>query len=148
MDEAIIILSSTWKFAATFPVAVYGFNMSFLQTVLFTNIGGVLGIVVFGILAKSLLVLYRRFWPQKLKFQRKKKRTFSKRNRRLVRFKKKYGLPGIVVLTPVLLSIPVGTFLIVKYYGKQKQNYVYLFLCQLAWSILYTLFYLKMKVFL
>ncbi len=148
MNEAIIILSSTWKFAATFPVAVYGFNMSFLQTVLLTNIGGLLGIVVFGIFSKSLLILYRRFWPQRLKFQKKQKRRFSKRNRRLVNFKKKYGLPGIVVLTPVLLSIPVGTFLIVKYYGKQKQNYVYLFLCQMAWSVLYTVFYLKIKVLL
>ena len=148
MNEVIIILSSTWKFAATFPVAVYGFNMSFLQTVLYTNIGGILGIVFFGFLSKILLVMYQRFWPEKLKFKKKQRRKFSKRNRRLVSFKKKYGLFGIVVLTPVMLSIPVGTFLIVKYYGTQKQNYFYLFLCQVAWSVLYTLFYLKIKAFL
>jgi len=148
MDKVITILSSTWKFAATFPVAVYVFNMSFFQTVLYTNMGGLLGIIVSGFLSKSLVVLYERFWPEKLKFKKKPKRKFTKRNRRLVTFKRKYGLPGIVVLTHVLLSIPVGTFLIVKYYGQNKLNYLYLLFCQIGWSVLYTLFYLQVKVVL
>lgn len=146
MDEVIIILSSTWKFAATFPVAVYVFNMSFFQTILYTNIGGLLGIIVSGFLSKSLVVLYNRYWPERLKIRKKYKRKFTKRNRRLVTFKRKYGLPGIVVLTPVLLSIPVGTFLIVKYYRQRQLSYLFLVLCQIVWSVLYTYFYIQIKV--
>ncbi|MGQ1945532.1 hypothetical protein ACT3CD_00345 [Geofilum sp. OHC36d9] len=143
MDKLIVILSSTWKFAATFPVAVYGFKMSFTQTILYTNIGGVFGIVASGLLSKGLIKLYIAFWPKKLK--RKPRKKFTKSNRRLVRLKTKYGLHGIVFLTPVLLSIPVGTFLVTKYYKKTILNYLYLLTAQIIWSVIYTFFYIKIK---
>jgi hypothetical protein len=143
MDKLIVILSSTWKFAATFPVAIYGFRMSFSQTVLYTNTGGILGIIFSGLLSKGLIKLYITFWPKKLK--RKPRKRFTKNNRRLVRLKTKYGLHGIVFLTPVLLSIPVGTFLVTKYYKQTILNYLYLLTSQIIWSLIYTFFYIKIK---
>jgi hypothetical protein len=148
MKALIVILSSTWKFAATFPIAIYLFGMSSFETVLYTNIGGLTGIIVFALISKGLIAVFDMVWPEKWHFKRKQKKTFSKQNKRLVLLKNKYGLTGIVILTPVLLSIPVGVFLNTKYYGKQKISYLYLFLSQLGWSIIYTLFYTKLKVVL
>ncbi len=145
MDILIIILSSTWKFAATFPIAVYVFKMSFFQTIVYTNIGGLLGIIIFRFLSKGLIKLYIAFWPEKLKRKRKTIKKFTRFNRRLVWLKAKYGLYGIVFLTPVLLSIPVGTFLVTKYYGQNKLSYLYLLFSQLIWSVIYTFFYFKIK---
>jgi hypothetical protein len=141
----IIILSSTWKFAATFPFAVYVFNMSFFQTIVYTNIGGLFGIIIFGFLSKGLIKLYIAFCPEMLKRKRKTIKKFTSWNRRLVWLKAKYGLYGIVFLTPVLLSIPVGTFLVTKYYRHNKLSYLYLLFSQLIWSVIYTFFYIKIK---
>jgi len=70
MKELIIIISSTWKFAAAFPVAVFLFNMSFFETILYTNIGGLLGIVLFTLASKGVIKLFDVFLP--LVFRKKK----------------------------------------------------------------------------
>ncbi|MDY6801175.1 MAG: hypothetical protein SVU94_08125 [Bacteroidota bacterium] len=148
MKELIVILSATWKFAATFPVTVYAFKMSFFETILYTNIGGLLGIIFFTLLSRGFLQLFDNYWPKKWQCKRKQRKTFTKRNRWLVTIKKKYGLSGIVVLTPVLLSIPIGVFLNTKYYGKQKSSYFFLFLGQIVWSFIYTIVLIKLKIVL
>lgn len=145
MKEFIIIISSTWKFAATFPVAVYLFKMSFFETVLYTNIGGLLGVMFFIFSSKSVIRLYETLMPKNRRNKKKPKKIFTKKNRRLVTIRKKYGLPGIVFLTPVLLSIPIGSFLVVKYYGKVKKAFLYLIISNAAWSLVYTLIYIKMR---
>ena len=141
MKELTVIFLSSWKFAAIFPVTVMVFNFSWAKTLLFTNIGGVIGIVIFGLFSKLLIGLWVRYWPDKLKVKRKNRKIHTKRNRRIVLIKKKYGLAGIVILSPVLLSIPVGSFLITKYYGRNKVNYLWQMAGQIAWSLIYTAFY-------
>lgn len=146
MNGILVIISSTWKFAATFPVAVYVFKMSFVETILYTNIGGLLGIVFFTFLSKGIIRLIEVIRPKNKSSRKKPKNIFTKRNRRLVTIKNKYGLPGIVFLTPVLLSIPVGSFLIEKYYGKNKINFLFLVLSNVIWSFIYTVIYMKLKM--
>ena len=145
MKELTIIFLCTWKFAATFPLAIYAMKMSFTETLLFTNIGGIIGAVVFVFFSDLLIKAYKDFWPEKLKFKKNKKVVFTKRNRRLVKIKVKYGLYGIVILSPLLLSIPVGAFLTVKYYGTHKSNILWLIAGQIFWSLVYTLFYTQVR---
>ncbi|MEZ5067446.1 MAG: hypothetical protein R2847_02715 [Bacteroidia bacterium] len=38
-----------------------------------------------------------------------KPKIFTKRNRRIITLWRKYGLFGIAFITPVILSIPIGT---------------------------------------
>ena len=139
MNAILIIFSSTWKFAATFPVAVYLFKMSFTETILYTNIGGFIGIIVSLFFSKGLILLWNKIFPGKTSSRVKQKKKFTKSNRRLVQIKTKYGMPGIAILTPVLLSIPLGTFLTAKYYGQRKTNYLLLAISQLGWSFVYTI---------
>ena len=145
MKELTIIFLCTWKFAAAFPLAIYAMKMSFTETLLFTNIGGIIGAVVFVFFSDLLIKAYKNFWPEKLKFKKNKKVVFTKRNRRLVKIKVKYGLYGIVILSPLLLSIPVGAFLTVKYYGTHKSNILWLIAGQIFWSLVYTLFYTQVR---
>jgi len=146
MKELIIIISSTWKFAAAFPVAVFLFNMSFFETILYTNIGGLLGIVLFTLASKGVIKLFDVFLPLVFRKKSKPKKIFTKRNRRLINFKNKYGLPGIVILTHVLLSIPIGVFLNTKYYGKKNISYLFLLIGQIVWSFIFTFFYMEVKI--
>ena len=146
MKGLIVIMSSSWKFAATFPVAVYLFKMSFIETILYTNIGGFLGIVFFTFLSKGIIRLIELIRPKNHGSRKMPKHIFTKRSRRLVAIKKKYGLRGIVILTPVIISIPIGCFLIEKYYGKNKRNFLFLVLSHVVWSFFYTVIYLKVKI--
>ncbi len=146
MNELTIIFFSTWKFAATFPVAIYVMGMSFTETLVYTNIGGILGALVSVYFSRFLIHIWNRYWPEKLKFRRKTSRIFTKRNRRFVKLKSNYGLIGIVMLSPVVLSIPVGSFLTVKYYGNRIRNIIYLIAGQLFWSVVYTLIYTQVKM--
>ncbi|MCK4749171.1 MAG: hypothetical protein KAT15_19095, partial [Bacteroidales bacterium] len=52
------------------------------------------------------------------------------------------GLFGIAITTPFLLSIPVGTFLVVRYYRTRKIKFTYLIVSNMVWSVIYTVFYM------
>lgn len=148
MDILLTILLSSVKFGMTFPLAVMEFRFSFFETILWINIGGLAGIYFFAYLSEGL-----NRWIEK-KIQRwqagrnrpakekKNKKVFTKRNRRIVRIKQRYGLVGIAATTPLLLSIPVGVFLVVRYYPRNRMRYLWLIASNLVWSFLYTSFYM------
>jgi uncharacterized membrane protein len=147
IDILITILLGSFKFAMTFPLAVLEFKYSFFETVLWINIGGILGIYFFAYLSEGLnRWLIRTFSTRKRNRKREKargnKKIFTKRNRRIIRIKQRYGLIGIAATTPVLLSIPVGVFLVVRYYPRVKTRFVYLITANIAWSLIFTSFYM------
>ena len=144
MKEATIILFFSIKFALTFPVAVYGVNMSFYEVMLYSNIGGLIGLFASMYLSRILIWFWEKYIAVYLPF-RNKKRVFTRRNRFLVMVKSRYGFPGIVVLTPVLLSIPLGAFLMTRYYGTKPRYIGWMIAGQFSWSLLYTIFYLCVK---
>jgi hypothetical protein len=146
MKELAIIFFCTFKFAATFPVAIYLVKMTPVETLLYTNTGGILGTFIFMYLSEFLIRIWNKYWPQRLIRNIRKKQVFTARNKRIVRIKMKYGLCGIVILSPVLLSIPLGSFLMVKYYGLKMKNMLWLLAGQFAWSVIYVLFYNYVKM--
>jgi hypothetical protein len=119
--------------------------MSVFETLLYTNLGGILGVVVFFYFSDFLIRMWKKYWPDFLSIPRKNKKIFSRANRRFVRIKVKYGLPGIVILSPVLLSIPLGAFLAAKYYGIKPKTIIMLIAGQIFWSVIYTVFYTQVK---
>jgi len=158
-----VLILSGLKFLFGPPLSFkLGFN--FFQTILTTTIGGVLGVVFFFFLSEIILHLFRRAWPylksffisQKKIIQKpiklykaKNKKSFSLKNKIIVFARKKYGLWGIAILTPILLSIPLGTFLANKYYKNKKSVLISLTLSILGWSIIMSSIYaiFKMKPF-
>lgn len=145
MKELTIIFFCTWKFAATFPIAIIGMKMPFWETIFLTNLGGILGVVIFVFFSKAIIIAWRKLITNRFNYRNnKEKRIFTSRNRRIVRIKSKYGFAGIVILNPVILSIPVGSFLITRYYGATLKNLFWLVAGQVAWSFIYALFYIQL----
>lgn len=142
----LTILFSSFKFAATFPLVIIQYEFSFLETILWTNVGGILGVYFFAFLSGKLLAWWKRTFRRSnkniLADEQQVKKIFTRRNRRIVRIKQKYGLAGIALITPFLLSIPVGVFLVVRYYRSSKVKYLYLIAANLIWSVIYTGFYM------
>lgn len=146
----LIMAISSIKFLFA-PLLSFEIGLSFVQTWITTTIGGVSGVLFFFFLSKGIISLYQRFFAvhvsmfinhmstyvrqQKL-LPRPKKRIFTYRNKSLVKIRRRYGLLGIIILTPVLLSIPLGTFLAIKYYPEQKNILTYLSLSVIVWSFL------------
>ena len=141
---------SSIKFLFAIPISLE-IGFSFLQTWIATTIGGLTGVLFFFFLSKGIILMYKRYLSKIVTrsiyhistykqnrnlIAKPKKRIFTYRNKLLVRIRRRYGLLGIVILTPVLLSIPLGTFLAIKYYPKQKNLLAYLFLSVMAWSFL------------
>lgn len=150
---AIVFAISTTKFLLA-PALSLGMGLSFLQTWLSTTSGGIVGVFVFFFLSKIFIKLYNKHISRRI-FEVRKKiyqilnvefpyqygekprvPIFTRRSRNRVKYVRKYGLLGIVILTPVLLSIPVGTFLVTRYYSSNR--YLFLYLCSsvIFWSLL------------
>jgi hypothetical protein len=147
------------------PLLSFQFGYNYLQTVVITTIGGIFGVFFFFYLSSILLRLFRRYWPyvkayfsnskihpqplhiagkHKL-FKVKTTKYFSKKNKFIVMTKRKYGLWGIAALTPVLLSIPLGTFLANKYYRNKKSVLFSLTISVICWSLIMSSFYLVFR---
>lgn len=145
-EITLTILLSAVKFAMTFPLAIMKFHFGFAETVLWTNVGGTIGIYFFAYLSRKLILWWKRTFR---KYRRKRveekhqgKKVFTRRNRRIILIKQKYGLFGIAATTPFLLSIPLGVFLVVRYYRSVKSRFIFLIVSNLVWSVIYSAFYI------
>lgn len=144
----IVFLVSSIKFLFA-PALSFGMGLNFIQTWLSTTAGGIVGVVVFFFLSKWLLQLYSRYFFYYFHLIRVKiynslnikipkfipARRFTKKNRMIIKIVKKFGMAGIVILTPVLLSIPLGTFIATRYYSANRFLLVYLSASVLFWSL-------------
>jgi len=130
----------------TFPLAIMQFKFNFLETMLWTNVGGILGIYFFAFLSEKVIAWWNSMFRKKrlaaATNQGREKKIFTRKNRRIIRIKQRYGLIGIAISTPFLLSIPVGTFLVVRYYRARKIKFTYLIVSNVVWSAIYTVFYM------
>jgi len=148
-----VFLLATVKYVITFPFALL-IGLNFLQTLIAVTLGGIAGFFFFYHLSgfairqlHHLRMFFRRHTPIFIRHQfrqllswRKQvtgERVFSKKTRFIASFRSKFGLAGIVVLSPVVLSIPIGAFLLNKYYSKHKMAKPYMVLSILSWTAVF-----------
>jgi len=111
----IFVVAGT-KFFVAAGYSVSGFcDYNYFEIVATLVTGGTTGIVFFYYATGWLNALIDKLLPKK-----KKKKVFTKGNRRFIKIKNKYGLIGISALTPILLSIPLGCFLASRFYKGKK----------------------------
>lgn len=136
------LIASVKFLIAPFEAERYGFN--FRDSFLITTSGGIIGIVVFSILGeiiayswKRILNFFKQSWGKRKLVQETsqgKKFTWSKRF--AVRIKIRFGLTGLVITTPSIISIPIGTFIIHRFYRKKIRNIFLLILSLIIWSFI------------
>ena len=136
MNESLItfigiVFLTMFKFIAG-PLLGYAAGYSLWQIMLVTVSGMMTSVFAFTFLGsqfKKNLMLYTK----------KKNPVFSKKNRLIVRFWKKYGEVGIAFLTPILLTPIGGTFILVSFGTKKRKIYFYMFWSALFWSLIFGL---------
>jgi len=68
----------------------------------------------------------------------RKRKVFTPRNRRIIKLWKKFGLIGVAALTPVIFSIPIGTFIITRLEHNHRKIMIYMFISITLWSLALT----------
>ena len=156
-----ILLLSGVKFIFAPPLS-FKLGFTYFQTILITTIGGILGVLFFFYLSEIILWLFRKAWPYikayfsgkaihipipivKNKKPAKNKKLFTRKNKLIVKTRRKYGLWGITALMP-LLSIPLGSFLANKYYKDKKNILLKLTLSVVCWSLFMSSLYAIFKI--
>jgi len=146
-----LLLLSGIKFIFAFPLAIK-LHFTCLQTIIITSLGGIAGIIFFSFFWEHVIRLY--FWfihtflhkyptirahLRNIKYWFVKPKTERsipfRRKRRYVFLKQNAGILGISILTPILLSIPLGTFLAVRFYGRNLRTLLILSLIVVFWSV-------------
>lgn len=53
----------------------------------------------------------------------KMKKSFTRFNKLIVKLKRRFGIYGIAFYAPLFLSVPVGSIVTAKFYGKEKRTF-------------------------
>ena len=161
----LVILLSSVKFVAGPAFVYYDqkYDFSFFESVVYPIIGGMLGVFIFSYFNDQVELAWYWF-KNKIKRAIKKRELFSEptldvnstmevhysyvektsthdkkiftpRNRRIVNLWRNFGLFGIAFLTPVLISIPIGTIFASRLIHNKKKIFLYMFISITFWSV-------------
>ncbi len=139
LEIITIVAASMVKFAIS-PLVSYGLGYTFLQTLLFTSLGGCLGVVLFyrasaWLMKRARLRRIHREIARQHGIDATRRRVFTGFNRFIVRVKRGHGLQGLAALTPVLLSIPIGTIIAAKYFSHDRRTLPTLLSSVVIWAV-------------
>lgn len=126
-----VALWSSFKYMVGFFMAL-GFGFNYIESILTTTTGAFIGVLVYLYLWDALVLLKNKIWPPKPK----KGIKINNKLRWLVNFINKYEIYGIVILTPIFLSVPVGTILASMIEKNKWRIKVYMFISFVAWGSL------------
>ena len=151
MESLLEIISvfflSTVKFVlGGIPLALV-YEFSFLKAVTVTSLGGFTGATFFVYTSDKLIAFFKKriALKQNKNPNQPRKKVFTRTNKIIIIVKQRFGLVGIALLTPLLLSIPIGCFLAVRYFKDKQRILVFMFGAVLFWSV--SMYYLYKPLF-
>ncbi|MGE0566477.1 MAG: hypothetical protein AB7O73_00895 [Bacteroidia bacterium] len=122
------------------PSAVILFKFDFLKVSIVAISGGIFGTIMFSSFSAKIIEWWERYKNASNKLS--KKRTFTKTNRRIIKLKNSFGLVGISLLSVLLLSIPLGSFLGVRFYKDKWKVILFMSGAVIIWNfVLYLVFF-------
>ena len=108
-----VFLLSMFKFVVGPATGIFS-GLSIMETGILAGTGMTFSVLLFS----SGGIAVRNRWFAGFRHDRK---LFSVKNRRVVQFYSRFGLPGMALLTPVVFSPIVGTLLVVSL-GEEKRK--------------------------
>jgi len=121
-----------FKFLAG-PLLGSAAGYSVIQTVFITITGMMSSVLIFTLLGTRIKLLLEGNFP------RKPKPVFTRKNRNIVHYWKKYGKIGIAFLTPILLTPIGGTLIMVSFGVKKRHIYTHMLWSACLWAVVLSL---------
>lgn len=66
------------------------------------------------------------------------KKIFTPFRRRIIRIKNKFGIIGIAIVTPCIISIPIGSILAARLFQNKVKVLTAMFISTVAWAFILT----------
>jgi hypothetical protein len=135
LEAQTIIAFSLWK-TYVGPALGAGFGMDYLEAISYTLMGASISIVsvIYG--QHGLTRLFKqlmRYWPGRTVTSAAK---FNPRLRKTLLFYRRYGFWGLMLLTPILFGLPIGTWLALRLGSAPLSVTTALLTMTLGWSTL------------
>lgn len=115
VELIVWLFAAIAKFVVT-PSLMIARGWSFGVTVLVSSLGAAFGVLVFYYFGKWLMRKWGEFRGQK----EPKRPFFTPRKRRLVRFRRRFGMWGLLTISG-LISVPIASVLAAKYYQRDDR---------------------------
>jgi ABC-type antimicrobial peptide transport system permease subunit len=149
-----VILLASVKYFLTLPYAML-IGLDYGQAVISVLIGGIGGFLFFYYLSHKVIIVFHYLKPRvckmmpetvKIRFHsfcdryasKEPAKVFSRKSRMIARIKATYGFWGIIIATPFLLSIPVGAFIMSRYYTHRRHIVPFMILSIISWTAVLT----------
>lgn len=134
-------------------------KLNALEALFCIEIGGIVGFLLYYYFFRVLFAELKLLWPVvyfftptifKVRFElwrdrRRKKlltrRKFTNMNKFIVKIRMRYGMWGIIVLSPIILSIPIGALLGTKYFPHRHGFIPYMILSISVWGVISVAFF-------
>jgi membrane protein YqaA with SNARE-associated domain len=131
------MLLSIVKFLIT-PSVMVGAGYVWYEVILVSTLGASIGVMLFYFFGKLLFNLWNRHKSNLLGKKKKTSMPSSKKNRRVIGFKNRFGIMGLLLLS-VLISVPISSVLAAKYFSNDRLVVLKLCAAFFCWSIVLTL---------
>ncbi len=125
-------IAAVVKFLVT-PSLMVARGWGFLTTVLVSSLGAGIGVLLFFYFGKWMLNKWAKFRGEK----EPKRPFFTSKRRRVVQFRRKFGMWGLLVVSGVI-SVPISAVLAAKYYHRDERMPWILILAFVIWAFLLT----------
>lgn len=143
ITQVFFLAMIKYFYAPLYGVAI---GMGFWENFFSLIAGGTLAFTIYYYFSDIVIIYSRHFSPYLVKIiptswqqaakRRKVRRRIRRKNRRkftwinkfMVKLRRGYGMWGIILLTPVLLSLPIGAFLLRKYYRQDRFAFLFMIL--------------------
>ncbi|MDG1475897.1 MAG: hypothetical protein P8Q14_02005 [Vicingaceae bacterium] len=131
LELAGIFLLAGSKFAVAVGLLISpATDFNYFESVAMLLCGGFTGILFFYYFSNWINKVIDKLFKKN-----KKKKVFSKKVRRFINIKNKYGLIGIALITPVIISIPVGSFIASRFFAKNKFTLIFMLAGVTFWAL-------------
>jgi uncharacterized membrane protein len=125
-----------------------GLGMSFIETLICNVGGGMLGVIVYLYLWEFMSRLRQRYFPKKPFHGIRINST----RRFVVKFIRKYELIGVAILTPLILTPPIGTLVAAALEPDKWRIKRVMFFSFLGWTLclygIYSFFGIRLDLFI
>ncbi len=111
------------------PFAGRGFGLNFIETYLSIVAGGITAAAIFYFSAEFFMIRAHKKRKAKIDLLHSQgkifvpKKSFTWMNKFVVRIKRTFGQIGISLWAPFFLSVPIGSIVAAKFYGKSKKTF-------------------------